>query len=288
AHYLERLGHARLELIEGLRSDLQLRAEHLSQIAARRERLARLEEERRKRQETLEETHVRRRESLEKIALALKTQRERMHALKTDEERLTQVVNTLVQQAVESEARAEAARRERAKTQERERQNSAVTRPMQPDDKPLVEPVVGKVHEAARPTPGGARFAQLRGKLRFPVIGELIGSFGAPRAGQGTAWRGVFIRAASGTDVRAVSDGEVVFSDWLRGYGNLLIIDHGSGYLSIYGNNDALYKEAGDAVRGGEAIASVGAGGAETESGLYFEIRHQGQALDPMQWVKLK
>ena len=294
AYYLERIGRARLELIEGLRSDLQRRAEHLSQIAARRARLARLEEDRRGRQETLEQTHARRRESLEEIALMLKTQRERMNSLKADEAHLTQVVNTLVQQAIESEARAEAARRERAKTRERARQNSATTRPPQPDEKPPVEPVVAKVREAARPIPGGtggadgANFVQLRGKLHFPVTGELIGSFGAPRAGQGTAWRGVFIRAASGTDVRAVSDGEVVFSEWLRGYGNLLIVDHGSGYLSIYGNNDALYKEAGDIVRSGEAIASVGASGAETESGLYFEIRHQGQALDPMQWVKLK
>ena len=291
AYYLERLGRARLELIEELRSDLQRRAEHLSQIATRRARLARLEEDRRKRQEILEQTHAHRRESLEKIAQTLKTQRERMNSLKADEEHLTQVVNTLVQQAIESEARAEAARRERAKTRENARQHSAKTRPPQPDEKPPVEPVVAKVREAAKPIPGGAggaHFAQLRGKLHFPVTGELIGSFGTPRAGQGTVWRGVFIRAASGTDVRAVSDGEVVFSDWLRGYGNLLIVDHGSGYLSIYGNNDALYKEAGDIVHGGDAIAGVGASGAETESGLYFEIRHQGQALDPMQWVKLK
>ena len=84
-----------------------------------------------------------------------------------------------------------------------------------------------------------------------------------------------------------MAGGEVVFSDWLRGYGNLIIVDHGSDYLSIYGNNDALLKEVGDAVTGGDAIASVGAGGVGSESGLYFEIRHQGQPLDPLQWVRL-
>ena len=73
----------------------------------------------------------------------------------------------------------------------------------------------------------------------------------------------------------------------LRGYGNLIIVDHGSDYLSIYGNNDALLKEVGERVGGGDAIASVGAGGVGNESGLYFEIRHQGQPLDPMQWVRL-
>lgn len=146
---------------------------------------------------------------------------------------------------------------------------------------------MGEVRATAGPTPTGVRFAQLRGQLRLPVRGELVGRFGAPRADGGTTWKGVFIRTGVGADVRAVAEGEVVFSDWLRGYGNLLIIDHGSDYLSIYGNNDALLKEVGDRVAGGDAVASVGSSGVGGDSGLYFEIRHQGQALDPMQWVRL-
>lgn len=283
AYYLERLGRVRLELIEGLRGDLTLQAGRAAHIAARRESLVRIEADRRRRQERLEETHASRRKALEKIVLTLKSQRERVSALKADEERLTQVVNTLVQNALEAEARAETARRERERAQTR-----ATPAPSPRLEKPATEPVVGKVREAAGPASSGVSFAQLRGRLNFPVTGELIGRFGSSRAGRGTAWRGVFIRAVNGAEVRAVSDGEVVFSDWLRGYGNLLIVDHGGGYLSIYGNNDALYKEVGDTVRGGEAIASVGAGGAEADSGLYFEIRHRGQAVDPMQWVKLR
>ena len=150
------------------------------------------------------------------------------------------------------------------------------------------EPVVAEVARSAGPTPTGVNFGQLRGQLHFPVRGELIGRFGAQRAEGGTTWKGVFIRAANGSDVRAVASGEIVFSDWLRGYGNLLIIDHGSDYLSVYGNNDALLKEVGATVRGGDVIASVGAGGGVADSGLYFEIRHQGRPLDPMQWVRLK
>jgi len=297
-HYLERLGRARLELIEGLRADLQLKAEHAQQVTVRRATLARLEDDRRKRQEKLEENYTHRRETLEKIETTLKTQRDRMSALKADEERLTQVINTLIQQAAEAEARAAAAKRERereranARARARTRQNSVADKGVEhspdTDKRRRVEPVVGKVREVPEPTPGGTGFAQLRGKLNFPVAGELLGRFGAPRAGQGTVWRGVFIRATSGAEVRAISDGAVVYSDWLRGYGNLLIVDHGGGYLSIYGNNDALYKETGDAVRTGEAIASVGASGSESESGLYFEIRHRGQAIDPMQWVRLR
>ncbi|MDR2881331.1 MAG: peptidoglycan DD-metalloendopeptidase family protein [Azoarcus sp.] len=291
-YYLERLGRARLELIEGLRADLQLKNERAQQVTSRRETLTRLEDDRRKRQEKLEETHSHRRETLGKIETTLKTQRERMNALKADEERLTQVVTKLVQQAADAEKRAAAARRERerANARSRPRQDGVADRGAErfSDTKKAVEPVVGRVREVPEPTPGGTSFAQLRGKLNFPVAGELLGRFGAPRAGQGTTWRGVFIRAARGAEVRAVSGGSVVYSDWLRGYGNLLIVDHGGGYLSIYGNNDALYKEAGSSVRTGEAIASVGASGSESESGLYFEIRHRGQAVDPMQWVRLR
>lgn len=150
------------------------------------------------------------------------------------------------------------------------------------------EPVVAEVARSAGPTPTGVSFGQLRGQLHLPVRGELIGRFGAQRAEGGTTWKGVFVRAAGGSEVRAVAAGEVVYSDWLRGYGNLLIIDHGSDYLSVYGNNDALLKEVGAVVKGGDVVASVGAGGSSADSGLYFEIRHQGRPLDPMQWVRLR
>jgi len=149
------------------------------------------------------------------------------------------------------------------------------------------EPVVGEVRSSAGATPTGVRFAQLRGQLRFPVRGELVGRFGAPRAEGGTTWKGVFIRAGTGADVRAVAGGEIVYSDWLRGYGNLIIVDHGSDYLTVYGNNDTLLKEVGELVSGGDAIASVGTSGGGGDSGLYFELRHQGRPLDPMQWVRL-
>ena len=88
--------------------------------------------------------------------------------------------------------------------------------------------------------------------------------------------------------MRAVADGRVVFADWLRGFGNLLIIDHGDAYLSLYGNNEALYKQVGDAIRGGEAVGAVGNSGGNAHSGLYFELRYQGRPLDPLDWVSIK
>jgi len=88
--------------------------------------------------------------------------------------------------------------------------------------------------------------------------------------------------------VRAVAGGRVAFAEWMRGFGNLMIIDHGQGYLTIYGNNEALLKQVGDLVKTGDAVATVGNSGGNSESGLYFEIRYQGKAFDPLSWVSLR
>jgi septal ring factor EnvC (AmiA/AmiB activator) len=131
-------------------------------------------------------------------------------------------------------------------------------------------------------------FSALRGKLRFPVRGELTQRFGAPRGAAGTEAKGVFLRAPEGQPVRAIARGQVVYADWMRGFGNLLIVDHGENYLSIYANNESLLKELGDAVASGETIATTGSSGGNEETGLYFEMRHLGRAFDPLRWVKLK
>ena len=131
-------------------------------------------------------------------------------------------------------------------------------------------------------------FSALRGKLRLPVRGELRGRFGAPRGAAGVVAKGVFIRAPGGQPVRAIARGQVVYADWMRGFGNLLIVDHGETYLSIYANNETLLKEPGDAVATGEPIATTGSSGGNEETGLYFEMRHLGRAFDPLSWVKLK
>ena len=131
-------------------------------------------------------------------------------------------------------------------------------------------------------------FAALRGKLGLPVPGELSGRLRTPSRTGASGPKGVFIRARDGEPVRAVATGRVVYADWMRGFGNLLIVDHGDAFLSIYGNNEALLKQQGDAVAAGEAVATVGASGGNEESGLYFELRHLGKAFDPLRWLKRK
>ncbi len=148
--------------------------------------------------------------------------------------------------------------------------------------------VYARIEQVPETNSRSEAFSALRGRLRFPVRGELTGRFGAPRGAAGTEAKGVFIRAPEGEPVRSVARGQVVYADWMRGFGNLLIIDHGEKYLSIYANNESLLKQVGDAVAPGETVATTGASGGNEETGLYFELRHLGRAFDPLRWVKLK
>ncbi|MDD5385022.1 MAG: peptidoglycan DD-metalloendopeptidase family protein [Gallionella sp.] len=134
----------------------------------------------------------------------------------------------------------------------------------------------------------GSPFDQLKGKLILPVKGEVTNQFGAPRPDSTVLWKGLFLRTSAGQAVKAIATGRVVFADWLRGFGNLLIIDHGKGYMSLYGNNETLYKQVGDVLHGGDIVAAVGNSGGNEDSGLYFELRHESKPLDPIKWLAAK
>jgi septal ring factor EnvC (AmiA/AmiB activator) len=135
------------------------------------------------------------------------------------------------------------------------------------------------------PTDGKDAFAKLRGKLAWPANGKLIAAYGQTRAG-GVKWDGVLVAAEQGAPVRAVYRGRVVYADWLSGLGLLTIIDHGDGYLSLYGHNERLYKEVGERVVAGDTIASVGDSGGRSSPALYFEIRKAGRPIDPRPWFR--
>ena len=129
-------------------------------------------------------------------------------------------------------------------------------------------------------------FAELKGKLAWPLKGRVRRLFGHTKPLSNLRWQGVKIEAANGSHVMAVSDGRVAFSDWLRGLGNLIIIDHGNSYLSLYGHNESLFKAAGEWVEAGDIISSVGSSGGQRKPGLYFEIRKKGKPQNPTRWCK--
>lgn len=129
-------------------------------------------------------------------------------------------------------------------------------------------------------------FTAAKGEMRYPVVANPSHQFGDIRNRANMRWQGWMLPAREGSDIQAIHHGRVVYSDWLRGQGLLMIIDHGEGYLSLYGHNRSLRKEIGDWVTPGMIIATVGASGGNTAPGVYFEIRHQGKPIDPSQWLK--
>ena len=129
-------------------------------------------------------------------------------------------------------------------------------------------------------------FASRKGQLNWPTAGRIRYRFGSRRSIGKLRWKGVVIQAASGNEVRAVARGRVAFADWIRGYGLIIILDHGDGYMSLYGHNQSLFKEIGEWVEEGETIASVGNSGGQSQSNLYFELRFKGKPVNPAKWCK--
>jgi septal ring factor EnvC (AmiA/AmiB activator) len=135
------------------------------------------------------------------------------------------------------------------------------------------------------PVTGNDAFTRLRGKLNWPVAGRLVARYGEGRAG-GVVWDGVLIATERGAPVKAVCQGRIIYADWLPGLGLLAIVDHGDGYLSLYGHNERLYKAVGESVAAGDAIAAAGDSGGSSRPELYFEIRRAGKPVDPRPWFR--
>jgi len=155
-----------------------------------------------------------------------------------------------------------------------------------------LEQLLSSLSEALADIPADAGdirpFHQLKGRLHPPARGQIKNHFGKRREGGSLKWQGLTISAQTGTQVHAVHHGRIAFSNWLRGFGQLLIIDHGDGYMSLYGHNESLIKDVGEWVETGEEIATVGESGGQSMSGLYFEIRKNGKPLNPRRWLARK
>ena len=258
-YFLTQLSRAKADMIQKLRSLAEEKRRLAETTRQRQAELAEVERRQQEQRTQLVERKKQRAATLAAIGDRLKAQRRELSTLRRDEQRLAKLIEGL--------ARIGAARK---------------ARPPAAGGKPPARGAPAKDYDPG--TAGGA-FAALRGKLRLPVSGAVTGRFGSPRAEGGATWKGVFIRAAEGSEVKAVAAGAVVFSDWLRGFGNLLIIDHGDDFLSVYGNNESLLATVGAKVGNGEAVATVGNSGGNPESGLYFELRHRGQPFDPLRWA---
>ena len=315
------VSQAQARLLASLRTNLAEVEANRDKVENAQQELQEIAAEQREQKALLEKEKAKRTALLQNLSTRLADQRKQADRLQRDEQRMSGLVDRLTrlirEQAeaeqrrqaalaaarakAEAEAKARALARAKAAAEKAERERIA-RQNAKPGTKPVPEPEPPKVVEQpkpvetrssappppevalAPPAPAGA-FASLKGRLNAPVNGTVAARFGS-RRGQGPTWKGTFIKAPEGAEVRAVGPGRVVHADWLKGWGNLIIIDHGGEYLSTYGNNSALLKHVGDMVKAGEVIASVGNTGGNEESGLYFELRYRGQPFDPAGWIK--
>jgi len=256
-YYFSFIVRARSELIQSLQSNLTQLQSLSQRTQEKNNEMARIKNEHITQQKHLEAEQNSRKQVLGRIAKQIESQRKEVNRLQRDEKRLTNLIEQL---------------------------SKIAARKPKPKPKTITPPklVINKVPDTSgADTP----FRRLKGKMNLPVIGELTNRFGSQREDSGAQWKGLFIKAHTGQPVKSVASGTVVFADWLRGFGNLIIVDHGNSFMSLYGNNESLYKQAGDAIRAGDTIATVGNSGGNPNAGLYFELRYQSKPFDPLSWV---
>ena len=248
--------------------------------------------------EELDKVRQERQTALAKLNQDYKSRDQKLQARQQEQAELGKVLKTieetLARQAKEAEeARQKALLAEREAEEKRQREaqaqasSSSKSSRTDSDDAPKrPAKAPGAMVSSAGASYGGA-FSAAKGKLPWPVDGRLLARFGEARGDDArSTWDGVMISASAGSQVHAVHGGRVVFADWLRGAGLLVILDHGNGYLSLYGHNQTLLKAAGDIVKAGEAISTVGNSGGQDTPALYFAIRQQGRPSDPAQWCR--
>jgi septal ring factor EnvC (AmiA/AmiB activator) len=271
--YYDYLSEARMEQLATFNETLRQLANVELDIANQQRQLLEQKSALDGRREQLASVRKERQLALARLNKEFSARDQKLKARQQEQGHLARVLKT-IEDTLARQAREAEAARQQALLAEREQQrnnaNPAATGPL-----------------VSAGASFGGPFAKARGQLPWPVNGRLVARYGTPRGGDArTKWDGVLIGAAAGSQVRAVHGGRVVFADWLRGAGLLVILDHGNGYLSLYGHNQSLLKDAGDVVKAGEAISTVGNSGGQDTPALYFAIRQQGRPTDPAQWCR--
>ena len=286
--YYDYLSQARMAQLKGFNETLRQLANVEADINQQQAELLAQKSSLDTQRAELDKVRAERQQVLAKLNTDVKNRDQKLQAREQDQADLAKVLKTieetLARQAREAEqARQKAliAQQEAEKKRQREAESVATDAPRKP-----IKSTPGALVSSAGVSYGGP-FSQARGKLPWPVDGRLLARFGESRGDDvRTKWDGVMISAGAGTQVHAVHGGRVVFADWLRGAGQLVILDHGNGYLSLYGHNQTLLKSAGDIVKAGDVISTVGNSGGQATPALYFAIRQQGRPSDPAQWCR--
>jgi septal ring factor EnvC (AmiA/AmiB activator) len=275
--YFSYIAKARAEIIKQMHGDLAKITKLNEETAAALQEVAELKQKQVEERRALQQQKTVKSKVVKSLSAQISAQRSEIKKLSRDEKRLAQLVERLT--------RITPAKSKSAKkiVINKNTSKNAPTTEVNTNE----SEVVASNDALPNDDLAGLNFAALKGKLRLPVRGDVTNRFGANREDSGISWKGLFIKADEGAEVKSVAGGRVVFADWLRGFGNLIIVDHGSGYMSLYGNNQAILKQTGDTVRGGDAIAFVGNSGGNQANGVYYELRRQSRPFDPLSWSNL-
>jgi septal ring factor EnvC (AmiA/AmiB activator) len=275
-HYYSYIAKARAELINKMQGNLNKINKLNEETAAALKTVAELKQKQIEERRALQNQKLAKSKVVKTLSKQIASQRGEIKKLSRDEKRLSQLVERLAKIIPKPKNNA------RQRLQSRKPASTSMT-----ENGKQSQEIVAKNEAVPSDEFAGANFSSLKGKLRLPVRGEVTNRFGTSREDSGISWKGLFIRANEGAEVKSVANGRVVFADWLRGFGNLIIVDHGGSYMSLYGNNQALLKQVGETVQAGDAIASVGNSGGNETNGLYYELRRQSRPFDPLSWSSL-
>lgn len=295
--YLDYVSKARADTVAALKKDIERLAQLEARADARQKDVARLVSETTQQKEALEAQKKERATVLARIEGQMQAQRAEATRLGQDEKRLSGLISDLdgqlkaaQQAAAEAERRAqearklELARKEKAQREAEQARRQAEQARREADEARRAAAADNSRQAAEADNASLAPGKGLSKNVRWPIRGTVMARFGTDRP-EGGVWRGILVRADAGAPVQAIGGGTVVYSNWLRGFGNLLIVDHGQEYLSVYAYNQSLLKQVGDTVRAGDTVALAGSTGGQVDSALYFEIRHRGAAVDPIAYL---
>jgi septal ring factor EnvC (AmiA/AmiB activator) len=272
-HYFAYIAKARAQTIRNMQANLNKINQLNAETAAALNEMAELEQKQMIEKQTLEQQKLAKSKVVKSLSKQIASQRNEIKKLKRDEKRLAELVERLAQAAL-------AKPRLSKKLTQKPASETVIT-------EPTAQKTIASNNTLPSDEVTGINFSALKGKLRLPVRGDVTNRFGSNREDSGVSWKGLFIRADEGAEVKSVAGGRVVFADWLRGFGNLIIVDHGDGYMSLYGNNQSILKQAGQVVRAGDSIALVGNTGGNASHGVYYELRRQSKPFDPLSWSNL-
>ena len=264
----QRVADSRVEVAELI----QLDAKHKAQQAV----LDELLEDQKNQQLDLQNIQSKRAQEIASLDNQLTKSANRIGRLKEDQRRIRNLVKGL-QDAIKKRAKAQAQARAKAQQELAKSQNN---QPASENDNTVTQtrPVVQRVSSDG--------LGKLKGRLNMPVAGKINAVYGSTKVGSGVKWNGIMLDARAGEPVRSIYDGQIVYADWFKGFGQLVIVDHGQGYMSLYSHNSQLTRTLGEQIKVNDIIAYAGTTGGLSKPGLYFEVRYNGEPRDPLLWVK--